>query len=819
VSRERLEQTLRELEQAKVNRQEQLAFFEIELSLTANPPQKFELQKRIQECDQEISRINAQLEFIKKDIELYTNQQKIQEKTKSNPQSDRTENGDHKGSRLLNSELQEINSTVQQVRSLCHDKIQQLYGEMHMLNIAQPVDLDDIYVDVNILEKLTNEQWLEISDLLKNYNSEVEQPIIFSWSIDNWDRFGTQEDILNYFESLQEIQSYHRRTNFDRLGLGKRQIRVPGLEAVKKYNRLMILGKPGSGKTTFLQYLIVGCNEGKFQANRVPIFIRLKTFAEDARDVKTGRLMSLEDYIHQEFESCSILELSVTQAILKHGRAIIMLDGLDEVLEKDDDEVIKQIRRFSQKYFKNQLIITCRIASQKYRFQEEKFTPVEIADFNQEQVESFARKWFVAFAKNNHKQGLAKADQFINKLYHPENKQIRELAITPILLNLICLVFQEKANFPSKRADLYETGLDILLVKWDKARNIRRDEVYRNLTTYQKKELLSQIAAILFKRGDYLFQQDKLQQLLADYLRTLPEEKTSFNELLANSEALLKSIETQHGLLIERARKIYSFSHLTFQEYFTAKRIVKEIKTLIIESDLEALKQIAKYVAIQGWQEVFLLVAEISLSIDELLSLKKLIDSLLASEEQLQQFLQWVTHKSISVKVSNKLAARAFYFTLSLTTTNKSQLDYSQACYSDICFGRNFPREGEYALDFLLASIISSKQVLARQAAMNYVCTLPFDTKLQQLLKKFANKTPTKDCDIFSTWAEELREVFFKSHRNVGNWQFKDEQRDLLEPYFYANKLLIDCLEKISDVSAKVKHEIKDTLFLPVQRC
>jgi predicted NACHT family NTPase len=74
-----------------------------------------------------------------------------------------------------------------------------------------------------------------------------------------------------------------------------------------------------------------------------------------------------------------------------------LLDGLDEVPDATSDEVIKQIRKLSEKYYKNQLIITCRIAAQEYRFRG--FTEVEIADFKPKQIETFAKKWFVAVAR------------------------------------------------------------------------------------------------------------------------------------------------------------------------------------------------------------------------------------------------------------------------------------------------------------------------------------------------------------------------------------------------------------------------------------
>jgi predicted NACHT family NTPase len=150
---------------------------------------------------------------------------------------------------------------------------------------------------------------------------------------------------------------------------------------------------------------------------------------------------------------------------------------------------------------------------------------------------------------------------------------------------------------------LYEQGLDILLRRWDEAKGIQRDKVYRDLDVERKKELLSQVAAIMFERGDYFFEQDKIQRYIADYLRTLPNAIIDRATLQRDSEAVLKSIEAQHGLLVERARGIYSFSHLTFQEYFTARYFVES-------SEPQALKNLASHITEKRWREVFLLTTE-----------------------------------------------------------------------------------------------------------------------------------------------------------------------------------------------------------------
>jgi predicted NACHT family NTPase len=561
---------------------------------------------------------------------------------KVNVEERTSENSDSVGveSAMADSASEDIEALVQKVREhpQWHDKIQYQCGTMRMLDITKPIALADIYTDVNVLEELPSQQWLEISDLVRGFNPESD--------------------------------------NFDRLGLGRvDQERVPGLEALSLYSRLMVLGKPGSGKTTFLQWVAVNCDKGKFQSDKVPIFIRLKNFAEDTRG--DGSKYRLLNYIIEEFVSYRIADKSVIERILIEGRALIMLDGLDEVLEKDEDEVIRQINFIVEKYFKNQFIITCRIAAYKYKFK--KFTDVEVTDFNGQQVESFAKKWFVAVAKNSKKMGEAQAAKFIKTLQRRKNQQIRELAVTPILLNLTCLVFSKKASLPSNRAKLYEEGLEILLNRWDRERGIERDEVYRDLTVPHKFKLLTEIATILFKQNEYFFEQNKAEKIITKYLSNLMNRKIDLIELPYKSKAVLKSIEAQHGLLVERARKIYSFSHLTFQEYLTARWITSN----------EDWQCLLNHISSKNWREVFLLVLAKLESADDLIQLmKQRVDGLVAADEKLQQYLVWVHRKSLALEIPCKRAAvRANYFLEPLAR------DFGSMDLPDLDIERNFSQK------------------------------------------------------------------------------------------------------------------------------
>ncbi len=143
--------------------------------------------------------------------------------------------------------------------------------------------------------------------------------------------------------------------------------------------------------------------------------------------------------------------------------------------------------------------------------------------------------------------------------------------------------------------------------QWDRFREIPRD--YQQLSVSDKQKLLSYLAFRKFEQPDnfILFEQNEIQRYIAEHLGIEAEE----------SEAVLKVIEAHHGLLIERAKSIWSFSHLTFQEYFAGKHIVDNLTP---EAAFQAL---ANHITEPRWREVFLLVVEMLTNADSFLQLMK----------------------------------------------------------------------------------------------------------------------------------------------------------------------------------------------------
>lgn len=454
--------------------------------------------------------------------------------------------------------LDDIDVLVQQVRSHYHDTIQNQCGILQLLDINRPVNLDDIYVDVNILEEIASQRQLKITDL----------------------------------QNLSPAE-------FNRVGLGSvEQKQIPGMQAVETYSKLRVLGKPGVGKTTFLQHLAIQCNRGEFAAEQVPIFIALREFVEESRRIGE---FSLFNTIHQTLLTAGLSNPAVLETLLQAGRVLLLMDGMDEVRNQDIAAVLKEIRKFSDKYYKNRFVASCRTAAHKLRLRG--FTDVEIAPFTQAQITTFAQKWFVALTQTTAQAGDDQAAQFLQKLDLPENWQFRQLVVTPLFLHLACWVFHGQGKFPIKRSEFYKQGLDLLLGKWDEAKGVDRDDAYRGFLLPQKLRLLSQLAAVTFEQGQYFFEQRTIEQYIGDYLQNLPGATLEPEELQLESEAMLKAIEAQHGLLIERARGIFSFSYLAFQEYFTARKIVASHNLRALE---QALGGLVSHIADPHWREIFL---------------------------------------------------------------------------------------------------------------------------------------------------------------------------------------------------------------------
>jgi predicted NACHT family NTPase len=659
----------------------------------------------------------------------------------------------------------------------------------------------------------------QYNDLIENQCGFLESSFETSWP-QSLDKFYTKTYLLPHLSGQQwldipELEAYSSHTPQQRRNLNPLQTQImPAVDLVEKESKLFILGKPGSGKTTFLQYLALQCQRSQLLPDLVPVFLRL-------------HLLKLEEHAVNQFDLVSLLYRKLNNQeylnrLLEQGKLLILLDGLDEVSDILRNELLSNISIFTESYNKNKIIITSRIAAQNYYLRG--FNYVEISEFSQSQVKDFVEKWFIDKNKND---GKLLAERFLKALDLKENQAIQELTVTPIFLNFLCFIYYNRGSFPSNRYKLYQIGLDILLVSWDKSKGVEREQVYQQFSLANKIKLLSYLAEEHFQKGKYFFEKVEILQMISSYLPEISEVSFSNKDkedLWSISENILASIQLQHGLLVERAKDIYSFSHLTFQEYLTARKIVNMATGNQQEKHLE---QVATHLTNPAWREVILMINSLLPDAYGLLKqLRNKIDFLIANKATIKTFLEFLETKAQTIPGDYKRAAvKAFYFSL----LHDRNLNLAIAIDVNLAGHLSPP----LALDLALARMLSICEQIVTEFSLKTMLeiTLAFDLerkyplaedfKVELIAVKEKLPSPSLGKESLESWwktegiswCRSLQQTINK-HCYLGqDWQFNDGEREVLTRYYQANQFLVECLDSPCTISPELRQEIERSLL------
>ncbi len=392
---------------------------------------------------------------------------------------------------------------------------------------------------------------------------------------------------------------------------------VPLNDILTVSDRVAIIGGAGSGKSTLLKYIAYclafhalegaplpfALPEGRDVL--VPLLIPLRYYREYLRAVRESPRHRLEDpradtlagfipwYLKRRSPALELSE-DFFRRLLSGGGCLLMLDGLDEVVTREErGKVREEVERIAHDIYPDNLIlVTAREAGYRENavFGDD-FLRLDIQPLTEEQVERIVRNWCVQLYApdqvNDEVQDVMEAVREINERYRRQG--VLPLFDTPLMATMAVSVKWGETELPRERAKLYEAAVRVIL----QAQYLPEDEARQELINWggpweEQREWLCHLALEMHRggQGSAVIPEERLREILAPIL-----EEERLNRFIG-------VVRERGGLLEERAG-LFQFVHLTFQEFLAARLLAKQRHA--------ALKNLVPHIGDPWWREVFLL--------------------------------------------------------------------------------------------------------------------------------------------------------------------------------------------------------------------
>ncbi|WP_186755966.1 NACHT domain-containing protein [Echinicola salinicaeni] len=384
-------------------------------------------------------------------------------------------------------------------------------------------------------------------DSSKNFISDKSNQIkarlkrTFSEYLEGIERKYSSTKTIIYRDTPQSIKHFYEPIDLfnDRLRLESPKIQ--DLLDLKK--PIIITGTGGSGKSTFLKYLLLNSIES---TKKIPIFIEL-------RDVEKNE-STLIDFIHKTLQLRKVnLESNYLDQAFDKGNFIFLLDGFDELSPLFAQELGNEIDLISQSYSKCDFIVTSRPGQDFISWTN--FIELRTEPLTLEKAISLVKRLnFDLEIKNN----------FIQELESNLYDSHRSFFENPLLLSIMLITYRDSASIPSELHNFYSLAFEALYYRHDASKSFKRPTL-TNLPVNKGKDIMSAFSLITYLKTQTSFNNHELKDYLNKAMK-LADCNCDIKDLITD---LLRAF-----CMLLQDGTVYEYTHRSFQEYFSACYLV-----------------------------------------------------------------------------------------------------------------------------------------------------------------------------------------------------------------------------------------------------
>ena len=345
-------------------------------------------------------------------------------------------------------------------------------------------------------------------------------------------------------------------------------------ELLARAHRAVILGDPGSGKTTLVKRI---CHEfsthhaarlmGGRRVTAVPVTLR--EVAADRKRHGTSMLRLLE-------AALATYQVPVPEGaldrLLRLGRVAVVFDGLDEILDASERrDVAEEIASFGRRYPVAPIVVTSRKIGYRHApLPSGTFTVFELREFDEERVASYVRKWFALSTDMGPADRETWASDFLRA-----SEVAPDLRANPLLLALMCNIYRGGRHIPENRPDVYEKCALMLFERHDRNKGIPIALPFESHLSATMKH----VAHEMHFKPQYARGMGEAD-LVATVTRYLWKRKYSDEEdARAAAHRLVDYCRDRAWVFTEVGKAegggVYAFAHRTFLEYFAASHLAR----------------------------------------------------------------------------------------------------------------------------------------------------------------------------------------------------------------------------------------------------